>query len=155
MPSKYHTSPHLATMFQMAKAKEWTHEGLLPALPEKAHDEEVASHQFFVEAVDDLRRALMKHPPGTVASIEGFAYWLAVCRDEKTHRYTVFLTSAGLYKDFVDDGDVRFVRDYEGLSASDYDRLTESIKAWLERRAYLEFDPERLDAVVALAYPKP
>ncbi|MCV0441292.1 MAG: hypothetical protein K5880_22080 [Hydrogenophaga sp.] len=154
MPNKYATRPHIATMFQLAKAKGWSHEDLAPVLAEKAHDEEVASHALFVDAMEDVRRVLMNHPPGTVASIEGVAYWLAVYRDEKTSRHTVNLTSSSLYKDFVEDDDVRFVRDYEGLGAVDYDRITASIRAWLERRAYLEFPAERLDEVVARAYPK-
>ncbi|QHE89228.1 hypothetical protein [Hydrogenophaga sp. BPS33] len=154
MRQKYAKGPYLATMLQLAKAKGWSVEIGGADLPERTHDEELVSYTVYFEAAMNVSFALMKHPPGTVASIDGLGYWLAVHRDlEAGGRNTLFLTSARLSDNVLDADSVRFIRDHTGLVASEYDRITECLMAWRERRAYLEFDPEHLDALVARAYP--
>ena len=154
MRHKYAKGPHLATMLQLAKANVWGVEIGGVDLPERTSDEELVSYTLYFEAAMDVSFALMKHPPGTVATIDGRGYWLAVHRNvEDGGRFRLFLTSARVSENILDVDSVRFVRDHTGLVASEYDRITECLLAWRERRAYLEFDPEHLDALVARAYP--
>ncbi|WP_070401312.1 hypothetical protein [Hydrogenophaga sp. PML113] len=111
-----------------------------------AHADEVAAFNRLLLTCDRVIRALLAHPAGTVASINGFGYWLTVY-DGALH-----LVSAGLLQDFLDD-DVMFVGECTGLSASDLDNVEQSMDAWLSSRFYLEFDPQRLDALVQRQHP--
>lgn len=111
-----------------------------------AHADEAAAFNRLMGTCEQVSRALLAHPAGTVASIRGSGYWLT-CYDGALH-----LAGAGLLHDFLDD-DVMLVGKWHGLSSSELDNIEQSMKEWLSSRAYLEFDPKRLDALTQRVYP--
>jgi hypothetical protein len=110
------------------------------------HADEAQAFTRLMETSELVSRALLAHPEGTVASIEGYGYWLAL------HSGALHLASAGLLRDFLDD-DVILVSEINGLSAAELDLIEKAMRAWLSHRAYLDFDPLRLNALLQLAYP--
>lgn len=111
-----------------------------------AHADEAEAFTRLMDASELVSRVLLAHPEGTVASIEGYGYWLAA------YSGGLHLASAGLLRDFLDD-DVILVGDINGLSATELDHIEKAMRAWLSHRAYLDFDPLRLNALLQLAYP--